>query len=424
MTQSETEQISKLLNLAREFISIGNLTSAVLVCQSILDIEPRNFGALNIVAKITANLGLQLHIADPPEILLPSSKDSPSGVETSRSSPSQTTEDAQHETKYLVVKAWGRGFWSDVSHALACFLLAEISKRTPVTHWGDNSLFGNGSGSDAFSLYFEPVSDVSLDQISKNQNATYFPSHWSRINLMAPHLRRWAGGFPHIGPIFFLRRPESVLVSDFYIGVIDVIPWIPNGHPMHRKSVAETYRYLIGKYLRPRQSILMECDKFFEKHLKGSPIVAIHLRGSDKILEDPSSDLTNRTCLSAPADFGSTWRIFVLTDDERLLFKARSIYGDRVVATRCTRTATEAGVHTLSSTDRYRIGIEIMVDTYLALRAERFIGNGRSNVSAMIALLKEWKPEDCTLLAPSSLFDRFVSTADRGIVSLRSLLEG
>jgi len=48
----------------------------------------------------------------------------------------------------------------------------------------------------------------------------------------------------------------------------------------------------------------------------------------------------------------------------------------------------------------------VMIDTYLALRADRFIGNGRSNVFGMIAVMKDWAPGGCTLIGRSMLLER------------------
>jgi hypothetical protein len=48
----------------------------------------------------------------------------------------------------------------------------------------------------------------------------------------------------------------------------------------------------------------------------------------------------------------------------------------------------------------------VMIGTYLALSADRFIGNGRSNVSAMIAVMKDWAPGACTLIGRSMLLER------------------
>jgi hypothetical protein len=50
-----------------------------------------------------------------------------------------------------------------------------------------------------------------------------------------------------------------------------------------------------------------------------------------------------------------------------------------------------------------------MTDAYVALRADRFIGNGRSSVSAMIALMKNWGQGNCTLIGKSQLLERNLS---------------
>ena len=48
-----------------------------------------------------------------------------------------------------------------MNHTLGCLLLAEITGRTPITLWGENSLF-RGGGQDAFALYWAPVSTATI----------------------------------------------------------------------------------------------------------------------------------------------------------------------------------------------------------------------------------------------------------------------
>jgi hypothetical protein len=134
--------------------------------------------------------------------------------------------------------------------------------------------------------------------------------------------------------------------------------------------------------------------------------VAIHIRGSDKLLEDQNLHTTNQASLSTLAAINPTWRIFLLTDDEQWHTRIKDAYGNRVITTICQRTSTSTGVHYLPSIDRVRAGAEVMRDTLLALRADRFVGNGRSNVSAMIAVMKKWAPGDCTLIGRSQLMER------------------
>jgi hypothetical protein len=80
-----------------------------------------------------------------------------------------------------------------------------------------------------------------------------------------------------------------------------------------------------------------------------------------------------------------------MTDDAHCLAQMKSTYGRgssppiASAPTRRRRALPADGGPGAS-------GREIMIDTYLALRADRFIGNGRSNVSAMIAVMKDWAP--------------------------------
>ena len=73
------------------------------------------------------------------------------------------------------IKSWGFGFWPNVSQVLGALLLAEATGRVPLVHWGRNSLFGDGSARDAFGHYFEPVSNVTLEDLATIPDANCFP---------------------------------------------------------------------------------------------------------------------------------------------------------------------------------------------------------------------------------------------------------
>jgi hypothetical protein len=62
-------------------------------------------------------------------------------------------------------------------------------------------------------------------------------------------------------------------------------------------------------------------------------------------------------------------------------------------------------VHYLALQDRRKLGIEVMVDVYLAARARIFIGNGLSNPSRFVRYIKDW-PEDAAILLGTNLFHK------------------
>jgi len=188
--------------------------------------------------------------------------------------------------------------------------------------------------------------------------------------------------------------------------VAEVAPWLPASHPLHGKPVAEIYRQLIARTLKPRADILAECDAFLERHLKGGPFVALHMRGSDKATEDPNLAATQAALVAALDTVDPSWPILLLTDDAGCLARMRQRYGARLLTTDCQRTETQEGVHYLQGVDRVRAGREVLIDVCLARKAARFIGNGLSNVSAMIALMKDWEPGSCTLIGDCLLLER------------------
>jgi len=175
---------------------------------------------------------------------------------------------------------------------------------------------------------------------------------------------------------------------------------------MAGKSIDEVFQYLTAKYLRPRGAIMDDVRLFHETRLTGKFVIAAHLRGADKRLETGEVDDVNKRCLDAIDMEPNDATIFLMTDDSRCLALAHDRFGDRVVATDCQRTEDDTGPHLLSTNHRVRLGREVMVDTYIALACDKFIGNGHSSVSAMIAVLKQWPANTCQLLAPPGLHKR------------------
>lgn len=398
----------KQVTIAAQALAAGNLAASEIVCRDILDVSPQNASALHMLGIIAAQVGAVDHATAYFEAALsaePNNDAFRKNFSLFKNSPRPVRNESP-VGRYLVIKSWGFGFWSDISQVLGSLFLAEITGRTPVVHWGKNSLFGDGSSRDAFELYFDPISNVTLEDIFLLDGADFFPAKWSKANLAHEDVAKWHGSGARAAALYFLNRPEKIVVNDFYIGVVDVAPWTPVNHPMHGKPLDEIYLYLVDKYLRPRMAMQSVCETFFRANLEGAPFAAVHMRGSDKIKEDQNLHATNHAFLSRLASINPTWRIFLLTDDEQLHTRIKAIYGDRVITTSCQRTNTSIGVHYLPSVNRVQAGIEVMTDAYLALRANQFVGNGRSTVSAMIAVMKKWRSEDCILIGRSLLMER------------------
>ena len=315
----------------------------------------------------------------------------------------QTAVAARGPNRFLLVKAWGFGFWADVAHVAGQLLLAELTGRTPIVHWGSNSLFTDGSAANAFDAYFEPVSQATVDDLRDDRLAIW-PPKWTHANLLGGAVNQWQGPFSRIPGLYILGRDEEIVVSDFYTPILDLTPWIPKDSLLYGKSLDELHAHFLQKYLRPRPSITEAVDIFHERHLAEEDYLAVHVRGSDKTLEFKDLDAVNQEYRQVIDEFRARLnlrRIFLMTDDLRLWNLFSSWYPGDVVSTDCRRTATAEGIHYQAGQDRRQLGMEVMVDTYLALRGKAFIGNGTSNPSLMASYLKSWPEGTTRLIGPN-----------------------
>ena len=306
--------------------------------------------------------------------------------------------------RYLLVREWSHGFWSDVDHVLGMCLLAEITGRTPVVWWGAQSRFSGDPAGNAWNAFFEPVSDAALRALEAPA-LRRFPDKWRAGALSGPIRQRWSGEGSRLASIDLLDRDEEVLVSDFHSNLNAILPWLPASHALAGKPLPEAYRALVRKYLRPRPRIADEVDRFSAVHFGGGPLIAVHVRGSDKVEEVSGLEATLRAYfepLEAKLAARPQARIFLLTDDERVRAFYGERYGERVLATPCTRATSNIGVHYLAQRDPVRTGIEVMVDAYLAARCEEFIGLAYSNVSLYVSYLKDWATGSCVLLGANA----------------------
>ena len=305
-------------------------------------------------------------------------------------------------TKYLLIKAWGYGFFSDVGHVLGQLLISELTERLPIVYWGKNSLFGDGTEVNAFEHYFESFSKLSINEFQKN-TYSYWPPKWNNTNLKSDDVNKWQGPYSRMAGQYLLNRPENVVISDFYSGIIDIKPWIPSNHPLFKLSINEIYYYLVNKYLHPKTLIKKRVDSFLHNKLMKSAFIAVHARGSDKALELKNLNSVNKQyedIIDKKILLDPSLKIFLMTDDTRILNRYYELYGDKVVVTKSQRTNDNTGVHYKNSSNSLELGLEVMTDVYIAAKAKTFIGNGWSNTSQIVRYLKRWSEKDIHFIGP------------------------
>ncbi|MCP4328354.1 MAG: hypothetical protein GY791_07960 [Alphaproteobacteria bacterium] len=385
----------------------GNLAQADLLCRAAIAEDGDSSELHFMLGQIGERAGLldgarrhYAHAKDDPAFAARASERISDLAEIAR------TRDARTGESYLLIKAWGQGFWSDVTQVLGHLLVAEITGRTPVVHWGRNSRYSDHPEADAFRSFFDPVSALSLDDLL-GRGYSYFPPKWHDGNLADEQLDLWQGPHSRFWSLSAAARPEDVVVADFAMPVFQVVPWLPDAHPLSGRSVDEVYRALIDNYLRPRRAVAEEISNFVSARIRpAGPLLAVHVRETDKGAEAGPMDQFRRFYHARAVQFLREFpegSLFLMTDSADIAAEFSARYGSRVLAQECRRSRDGAALHFSDLPNRHRLGVEIMTDTYAAAACDAFIGFGSSNVGAMVDYLKIWPVGSCLLLTGNGL---------------------
>lgn len=308
---------------------------------------------------------------------------------------------AQHG-RYLLIREWSQGFWSDADHVLGGLVLAELSGRTPVVLWGGASRYRDQDTPDAFLDFFRPVSEASAASLV-GKGHTYWPSKWNDVNILGPTFNIFNGEGSRTGALELWARDEEVVVADFHNGVKILHPWIEPGHRWHQRPLTEIYAELLESRLVVRDEWRARAEAFAERRLAGRPSIGVHIRAGDKVHEVASFAKDVAFLRERAEEFRASLsgaQLFLMTDSAAIVEDFRSRYGDELVTTEATRTPRDEGLHFQKRPDRRRLGEEVLVDTLIAARCDRFVGDGWSNVACMVRHLKRWGEEHIVLLPP------------------------
>ncbi|WP_145987605.1 O-fucosyltransferase family protein [Methylomusa anaerophila] len=311
----------------------------------------------------------------------------------------------QRNSGFLLIKCWGCGFWSDMEHVVGHLLIAELLDRYPVVYWGPESRYGGTEGINAFEHFFLPVSAYSITDLTR-AGLTYFPAMWNTKPLVEENPDRYIPDQYWPIDLMGIRRPETVIVSDRHIWPTEIMRFVPPGHPAYGLNHHDMYRYIFSKYIKLQPIVQLEAEYFLKTEMQTRPIVAVHVRGGDKIFENGNLWRINALYAKEIQNYliaHPSASIFLLTDSEDILAEYKSLYGPKIIYTDCNRTVSGGlGVHVIPS-NGYRKGVEILKDTLLALQCDAFIGNAHSNVSIVIRRLKAWQDGTIRLLGEQDL---------------------
>jgi hypothetical protein len=305
--------------------------------------------------------------------------------------------------RYIVIQPWGCGFWGEIDHVLGQLAVAEITGRTPVVHWGGQGVYPAPGHDNAWEAYFEPVSDVHLDDIRRVPHS-YYPGWWEANNVATTSVEVQRGS-GRMSSLYALSAGEDVVVADCHNRMLDILAWAPAGHWLATGSARQAYEALFAKYIRLRPHLRSRVDEAVAR-LGPGPIIAVHYRAQSKgkIFESGQADGLEPSDYYSAIDLflrnNPSGTIFLLTDLKGGVDAFAARYGARLRILPAHRLddASEADLRWKAGTDLRMAAEEVIIDAYVAARCDAFVGDGASGVSCAIGYLKQWAPETFVLL--------------------------
>lgn len=417
-----------LLNYARERMTAKNYYDAdfaLQVCQSRYPDDPVSY---NLHAMLAYRMGLYehgLHFVKKALELDPGMERAQENLATIEKSylseqanpnyePNQHTESnsKEIEEKYFLIHSWGSGLGFDLLYLMQQLLIAEIADRTPVVHWGVNSLYNDTPNKNCFETYFESITDISIDDLTSYM-PDVFPAHWKKRDLK-DYIRRtrWRNTINNqqykIGGPYFFNRPEKVVVGGEYASVGMLRPWLDNKPRYAGTLVGDIYRDLVRRYIRPKQRLQSRANTFILKNFSGDDFLSIHLRGTDKHNEKQSKSIEsiNNELIRKISDVPGELPIFLMTDDRGHKESMQSLFGDRLYTFDIERSSNQTkGMHYTSENKR-QMTEDVLVDMLVASRSSHFYGCGLSYLACMVSYMQASK--NYSTLLPFDVMTRFI----------------
>ncbi|MDJ0630792.1 MAG: FkbM family methyltransferase [Rhodobacter sp.] len=324
------------------------------------------------------------------------------------------------ERQFQVIKLFGHGFWANVEHAVWQIVIAETLGRTPLVHWGKVGYYGNGRD-ETFTLYYEPLSDVTVEDIS---TLGFHPGYWNAGNIrnQAPagadtldiaHQRtQWLQrSFEMSNDTSRLndalqsleRKSEAqAFVSMSYLHFEDIRPWLPTESPYKEMSIDAVRKHIYRKYFSLQAGVATEIEHRRTAAIPpGGPVAAVHSRATDKHELEGLEDRDNEHILAA----ARTWmqrsggRLFLMTESSIERQKYVDAFGDRVLTQDCFRSdapLTPNFKHPEAS--GYESGLSVLADTYIGAGCDYFIGSRASNVAKYLVAISDLTPDRIELV--------------------------
>jgi len=314
--------------------------------------------------------------------------------------------------RYLLIKSLGKSIWADVDHVMCQLLAAELTNRIPIVYWGMESLYCESIATNAYELFFEPVSGFTINEIIR-PGYSFYPPTWNSENIFAEDSDRFKMEYRDLKSL--MKSEANIVVSDIYYPLSSIMSWTNAAHWSFGKTPYQVYRYLFDKYLKPKPEVKREINRYINTtpdFRDEKPILGVHCRSNAIVNE--VAQLYDLNELYKPYIWQFIVRynirhIFLITDSNKILKQYKKLYdvNGMLLYTDSKKRPLKERIPTYlldypnkrhKGVELIKDTIEVIKDTYLASQCDFFIGNGYSNLSNTVMRLKDWPETNIKLL--------------------------
>jgi len=314
--------------------------------------------------------------------------------------------------RYLLIKSLGKSIWADVDHVMCQLLAAELTNRIPIVYWGMESLYCESIATNAYELFFEPVSGFTINEIIR-PGYSFYPPTWNSENIFAEDSDRFKMEYRDLKSL--MKSEANIVVSDIYYPLSSIMSWTNAAHWSFGKTPYQVYRYLFDKYLKPKPEVKREINRYINTtpdFRDEKPILGVHCRSNAIVNE--VAQLYDLNELYKPYIWQFIVRynirhIFLITDSNKILKQYKKLYdvNGMLLYTDSKKRPLKERIPTYlldypnkrhKGVELIKDTIEVIKDTYLAAQCDFFIGNGYSSLSNTVLRLKDWSETNIKLL--------------------------
>lgn len=260
----------------------------------------------------------------------------------------------------------GAGFGAMLLITMNQLRFSERNNLYPVVAFDaacQNAFFDKNYGNNMWHQYFEPVMPLSSESL-QSLKITDTEKLFTQTSQAAIEVSE--------------TDPDSIYPYPFGKWRFEEIKDLDGWYALQRKKGRET----IARYIKPKAAITTQVNAFYDKNLKGSFVLGVHIRGTDLHYAPPVSPAEYFEPIGEYLVKHPDLKILLATDQKQYIEIFKQKFGNKVYFTNSFRSDNEIAPFNRTELSSYQKGEDVLLDILLLAKSD-FLIKGASNVGEM-----------------------------------------